>query len=207
MNFFKVLPIAIVMIAGPQIVSAILLATSERARRCSFAFLAGLTIAITLGYSIAYFVSKAVASGYSSSEKSGLTPLDYGIVALLLIGMILVFRSRKNPNPPKWMTKLQAATPKFAFGLGFLLFLLMPTDIIGYVTVGAFLARHADPWWHGFGFIGLTMLLAGTPLLILLLLGKRADTLLPKMRDWMNTKSWIVSEVVLVFFIAMTLAG
>jgi hypothetical protein len=36
-------------------------------------------------------------------------------------------------------------------------------------------------------------------------LGKRAESVLPKIRDWMNTSSWLVSEIVLVFFLALTI--
>ena len=36
-------------------------------------------------------------------------------------------------------------------------------------------------------------------------LGQRAETLLPKIRDWMDNNSWIVSEIVLVFFIFIVL--
>ena len=47
--------------------------------------------------------------------------------------------------------------------------------------------------------------LLGLPALMVLALGQRAETLLPKIRDWMNNNSWIVSEVVLVFFIVIVL--
>ena len=40
---------------------------------------------------------------------------------------------------------------------------------------------------------------------MVLALGQRAETLPPKIRDWMNNNSWIVSEVVLVFFIVIVL--
>ena len=41
---------------------------------------------------------------------------------------------------------------------------------------------------------------------MVLVLGERATTVLPtKIRDWMNNNSWIISEVVLVFFIIIVL--
>jgi hypothetical protein len=83
----------------------------------------------------------------------------------------------------------------------------MPTDIITMFTVGGHLGRYGNPWWHTLLFVGLTLLLAGAPLLILLLLGKRADVLLPKMRDWMQANSWIVSEAVIVLFLVITISG
>jgi hypothetical protein len=40
-----------------------------------------------------------------------------------------------------------------------------------------------------------------------LALGQRAKSALPKVRDWMDENSWIVSEVVLAFFIGIVLLG
>ena len=66
-------------------------------------------------------------------------------------------------------------------------------------------AHHGAPWWHGLVFVAATVLLAGVPLLLLLALGKRARAILPKARDWMTTNSWVVSEIVIVFFLLMAL--
>jgi Protein of unknown function (DUF2910). len=41
----------------------------------------------------------------------------------------------------------------------------------------------------------------GTPALVLLAFGERAEAALPKARNWMETNSWVVNEVVIVFFI------
>ncbi len=71
-------------------------------------------------------------------------------------------------------------------------------------TVGAYLAHHDAAWWHTLVFVAATVLLAGIPLLLLLLLGRRARTLLPKIRNWMTANSWIVSEILIAFFLAMT---
>lgn len=46
MTLVKVIPLAVVMIAGPQILSAIFLATSEDWRRNSAAFVGGAAISI-----------------------------------------------------------------------------------------------------------------------------------------------------------------
>jgi hypothetical protein len=49
----------------------------------------------------------------------------------------------------------------------------------------------------------LTLLLLALPALLLLLFGHRAREFLPKARDWMNTHSWVVNEIVIAFFIAI----
>jgi threonine/homoserine/homoserine lactone efflux protein len=207
-DLLAILPLAIVMVAGPQIISATLLATSQDARRNSLAFVAGVALAITLGTLVAYWLFSLVeTSAGADSESTVGTVIDWLVIVLLLVLLVRVFARRKNTEPPKWMGRLQTADGRLSFRLGLLLFLVMPTDIITMLTVGGYLARRGDPWWNTVPFLLLTLLLAGLPLLILLLLGKRAQVLLPKLRDWMSTNSWVVSEAVIVFFLALTISG
>lgn len=69
--------------------------------------------------------------------------------------------------------------------------------------MGAHIANKHAPWADGVPFILLTLLLLALPALMVLLLGERAKAFLPKVRDWMNNNSWIVSEIVLVLFIVL----
>jgi Sap, sulfolipid-1-addressing protein len=202
-NLAAVLPLTVVMVAGPQIISAFFFATGENWRRESAAYVVGAAISITAVVTAAFFL----AGGVSDSEDSGLTPVDYVTLALLVFAMVYVYRGRTNTEPPRWMGKLQTATPKFAFTLGFLLLGFFPSDLVTSITVGAHLARDGDPWWHILPFVGLTLVLLAVPALLVLMLGNRAQTVLPKVREWINTNSWIISEFVIVFFIAIVLSG
>ena len=103
--------------------------------------------------------------------------------------------------------KLQTATPRFTFTLGFLLFAFFPSDIVTSITGGAHLADQGDPWSHPLPFIFLALLLVSLPALAVLALGDRARATLPKIRDWMDTNSWIVSDIVIVFFIVIVLSA
>jgi hypothetical protein len=198
------LPLAFVMIAGPQIISAFFFATSEDWKRESAAYVVGATLSITAVVSVAYLLAGGVESG---DEDSGLSTLDYVVLALLAFAMVDVFRSRKDTEPPKWMGKLQSATPRLAFVLGFLLLGFFPSDLVTSISVGTHLADDGDPWWNVFVFVLAAALLLALPALLVAVLGERAQTLLPKIRDWMSTNSWIVSEAVLVFFVAIVLSG
>ena len=200
--FLTVLPMAVVMSAGPQIVSATFLATGDNPKVNSLAFLGGVAAATTIGVLAFYFLG----GGRDETRGGEDGWLDWVIVGGLLVLVAWVFLKRKESEPPKWMGRLQSADAGFAGKLGFMLYSLMPTDLISMLTVGTFLAREGVPWWHSFGFVALTVLIAGLPFLTLLILGRRGETLLPALRDWMNTNSWIVSEAVLIFFIVMTLA-
>jgi len=81
----------------------------------------------------------------------------------------------------------------------------VPTDFITSVTVGAHVANEGSPWVDALPFVFLTLLFLALPVLLVLVLGNRAQVFLPKIRDWMNTNSWIVSEIVIVFFIVITI--
>jgi threonine/homoserine/homoserine lactone efflux protein len=200
MTFLTLLPMAFVMIAGPQILSAIFLATSEHWQRNSLAYIAGAACSITLFVTLAYFFIN------SASDDSGPSDTVYfAIAGLLVVAMVRTYLKRGESEPPKWMGKLQTASPRFSFQLGFLLLGIFPTDIITSVAVGSYLGNHGDPWWHVLPFIGLTLLFLATPALILLLFGERGQRFMPKARQWMNDNSWIVNEVVLALFVAISL--
>jgi hypothetical protein len=201
-TFLTLLPMAFVMIAGPQILSSIFLATSENWRRNCAAYVAGASISITAFVTAAFFLGDGAAKGGTSSDTIYIV-----VLVLLLAAMVHVYLKRKESQPPKWMGKLQTADPKFSFRLGFLLLGVFPTDILTSVAVGSYLASHGDPWWHGLPFIALTLFLLALPPLLLLIFGKRAEAFLPKARDWMNTNSWIVNEIVILLFVAITISS
>ncbi|MFC7217934.1 GAP family protein [Streptomyces polyrhachis] len=199
MDLVKILPMAFVMIAGPQILSAVFLATSENWRRNSAAYLAGAALAVTLVVTIAYFVGSGVSKAGASNDA-----MSIAILVLLAAAALYTFLKRKDSKPPAWMGKLATASPRFSFRLGFLLLSLFPTDILTSWAVGAYLASHDDPWWHLLPFVLLTLLFLALPVLLLLLFGRRGQEFLPKVRDWMNTHSWVVSEIVILFFVGIT---
>ena len=199
MTLAKIIPLAFVMIAGPQILSAIFLATSESWRRDSAAYVLGAAISITTVVTLAF----VLGTGASEQGASG-NALDIVFMVLLLLAGAHTFRTRKTSKPPKWMGKLETAEPKLAFRLGFLLLGVFPTDILTSFAVGGSLARHGDPWWHVLPFVAVTLLLVAAPALLLVFLGQRGQRLLPEIRDWMNDNSWIVSEIVIGLFVVLT---
>jgi hypothetical protein len=200
MNFLTLLPMAFVMIAGPQLLSAIFLATSENWRGNSAAYVGGAALSITAIVTAAYLLSNGAASGDSGSDT-----LYEIVLVLLLAAMVYVYLKREESEPPKWMGKLQSATPGFSFRLGLLLLGVFPTDILTSLAVGSYLAAHGDPWRHCLPFVGLTLLFLALPALLLIILGDRAQVFLPKVRQWMNDNSWVVNEIVILLFVAITI--
>jgi membrane protease YdiL (CAAX protease family) len=202
MSFATLLPMAFVMVAGPQILSAVFLATSEDWRRNSIAFMAGAAVSITAVVTAAYLLSDGASRAGASD-----TTLYVVVLVLLVAAMIHAYVKRHETQPPKWMGRLQTASPGFSFKLGLLLLGIFPTDILTSVAVGTYLAAHDEPWWQGLPFVGLTLLILAIPALLLLGFGPRAQAFLPKAREWMTTNSWIVNEIVLVFFVAITISN
>ena len=79
MNSLTVLPLSFVMIAGPQILSAIFLATSENWQRNSAAYVFGASLALTLFVTLAYLLGGGASGGGPSSDTL------YVIVLVLLL--------------------------------------------------------------------------------------------------------------------------
>jgi NADH:ubiquinone oxidoreductase subunit 6 (subunit J) len=198
-NLAKILPMAFVMIAGPQILSAIFLATSDDWRRNSIAYVAGAALSITAVVTAAFFLGTGAADAGASNDS-----IYVVILVLLVVAAVQTYRKREESEPPKWMGKLQAASPGFSFKLGVLLLGVFPTDILTSVAVGSYVSTHDEAWWYCLPFVGLTLLFLALPMILLLVFGDRAQAFLPKARDWMNNNSWVVSEIVIGLFIVIT---
>lgn len=202
MDFLRVLPLAIVMVAGPQILSAIFLATTADWRRNSVAFVLGAAASISLVVAVVYW------SGIGATGRGAPGDVLYVVVlVVLLVAMIRTYRTREESEPPTWMGKLGAATPRFSFRLGFLLMGFFPSDLLTSIAVGSYLASQGAPLRYAGGFVALTLLFLALPSLAVVALGERAETWLPAARDWMNTNSWIVNEAVILLFVAMTIGN
>ncbi|MEV0722091.1 GAP family protein [Micromonospora purpureochromogenes] len=208
MSFLTVLPLAVVMVAGTQLVAAVFLASGDRPRQASLGFLAGAAVVVVAGTMTAWLVTRRV-TGLAEDVGAGpreeiRTAIGQVVLALLVALAVVVFLRRHSKGQPAWMSRLQHAGPWSAFRIGLLIMVVMPVDDLTMATVGANVVRYDLPWWHLVPFVLLTLLLLALPLLALLLLGRRAERALPRMRDWADHHSWIVSEIVVAFFILMT---
>ena len=200
MDFVKILPMAFVMIAGPQILSSIFLATSENWRRNSAGYVLGAALSVSFFVTASYLIGGG--GGGDSSDNND--TIDIVVLVLLVLAAIHVYLKREESEPPKWMGKLQDATPGFSFKLGLLLLGVFPTDILTSVAVGTYLAGHNDSLTEAIPFVALTLLFLAMPALLLLAFGDRAQAFLPKARQWMNDNSWVINELVIGLFIAIT---
>jgi hypothetical protein len=204
----QIVPLAITMMAGPQIMSAIIFVTAEKAVPVSLAFVVGVAIATTLGVAIVYLLGKALDPDLGDPSDSGSAGaiIQYALIALLVLAAVKNYVRRETVEPPKWLGKLQLAGPRQAFSTGLLVILLMPSDIVIMLTVGTNLHHSNSAFSEALPFIGATVLVAALPLLGFLLFHRRAVTAMPKVRDWMNSSSWAVNIIVCVIFIILIAA-
>ncbi|MBC9730275.1 GAP family protein [Streptomyces sp. TRM68367] len=209
MDGLRILPLAITMMVGPQIMSAIIFVTAPKAVRVSLGFLTGVAIATTAGVAvmtgIAAAFGNAVDLGDSSENGSVGRIIQYALVALLAAAALKNWIRRESIEPPKWLGRLMGADPGKAFKIGLLVILLMPSDIVIMLTVGVHLEQGGGSFAEALPFIALTILVAALPLLVRLSFAGHAEAAMRRIRDWTNTHSWLVSIIVCVIFIVLIL--
>jgi hypothetical protein len=202
-----ILPLAVTMMAGPQEMTAIILVTHAQAVKVSTAFLIGAAAAVVLGTTITYFLADALGGLGDPSDKGSTGKIiQYALVALLAFLAIRTYRNREHVEPPKWLGGLLEASPRKALTMGFLLILVFPTDVATMLTVGVHLQQEGHSLIDATPFWGATLLIAALPLLAFLLFRERAERAMPRVREWMTTKSWLINIFVLCLFIVLILA-
>jgi threonine/homoserine/homoserine lactone efflux protein len=202
-----ILPLAVTMMAGPQIMSDIIFITSPRPVPTNGAFVVGVAIAATAGTAIATGLVSLLGLDLGDSSDSGSagTIIQVALVALLVLAAIKNVVRRETIEPPKWLGALQEADQQKAFKTGLLVILAMPSDIIIMLTVGTNLQQTNSSFAAALPFIGATVLVAALPLLGYLLFRRRAQTAMPKVRDWMNNNAWAVNVIVCGIFLLLIL--
>ncbi|GAA0551627.1 GAP family protein [Actinomadura livida] len=205
----EIFPLAVTMMAGPQIMSAIILVTTRRPVLVSLAFLLGVAVAVTAGVAVTRGVFDLLGAGVSLGE-----PSEHGsagkIIQLVLVGLLVLmalrnYVRRATIEPPHWLGALMEAGPRRALRTGLLVVLFMPSDIVVMLTVGAHMEQHDVGFAGVLPFVGATVAVAALPLLLLLLFHRRAERAMPGVRAWMNNHSWLINIISCLVFIALIL--
>ena len=204
-----VLPLAITMNAGPQIMSAIIFVTAPKPLKLSAYFLAGVVIAVTVGVTITYTLANVLGNSVSLGDPSDSGSLgniiQYLLVGLLVILSIKSYVGRATSEPPGGLAPCKTPSPERRSLTGLLLLSVFPSDLVILVTVGMNLAQQNASLLGAVPFVAATIFIAALPVLSYLLFRRRAQQVMPKVRDWMNTNSWLVNIIVYVVFIVLIL--
>jgi hypothetical protein len=202
---YQVLPLAFTMMAGPQLMTAIMFVTHPTPVRVSVGFLIGVAVAATVGTTIYYVIAGQIDLGDPADRGSTGHKIQYVLVGVLLLLALRTYRNRETVQPPKWLGGLLQASPGKALAMGLLLIFVMPTDIVSMATVGVNLQHNGHSVVDAVPFLALTLLIAALPLLAYVLLGSRAKEAMPRVREWMTANSWLVNMIVLGLFVILIL--
>lgn len=204
MHNIPTLPMALTIMMGPQILVAILLITRKDVFKSSLIYITSITLTTIL---ITYFYYWLVGITHFHDIKVAEKPVyKYCIVALLILLIIKnIVNRNKLTNPPKWMAKITTASLSEIFLIGLLLILIMPGDIIATFTIGNILFESDKGFYHALPFFIAVFIIAATPLIIYLLMGKKGHVLLNKFNNWLNTHGYVINIMVNIIFIFMIL--
>jgi hypothetical protein len=127
-------------------------------------------------------------------------------VALLAAAAVKNYVKRATVKPPRWLGALMTANVVKALAAGLLVILLGPSDIVVMLTVGVNLEQNGASVLEAIPFVAATVVIAALPLLGYLLFRRRAAVVMPKVRDWVSSQSWLVNIVVICIFIVLILS-
>lgn len=149
--------------------------------------------------------------GATSQTISHWVGLAIGVLFLLIGLRVLTHKPDPDAPPPKWLTQLEAATPRTAFAAGALLAVLNPNLFI--MMSGLSIISSSDAT-TGQAIVGALLLFIAAmldflvPVGAFLLLGDRAKTGLDSVKRWMLANNRAMTMAVLFGFGAMfTLRG
>ncbi|SHH00041.1 GAP family protein [Winogradskyella jejuensis] len=199
-----ILPLALTVMLGPQILVGMLLITRKDPIKSSLTYIVSLISTLILTTYIFYWLTSV--TDFHKITISNRPVIKYLLIALLIF---LIVRSIVNRNqitePPKWMQGITTASLGKIFLIGLGLIAFMPTDIAIAFTVGNFLNDNSNHFLEALPFFVAVVFISFIPLLIYFLIGKKGHKYLENVNDWLNTHGYIINIIVLSFFIFLLL--
>lgn len=198
----QLLPTAVgVMLSPLPIVGVILMLLSTKAKVNGPMFLIGWLagLAIVVGGVVAFVdPDRLNQSSGGPSTLSGVLHLVLGVLLLLLAVKQLKGRPKKGQDPemPKWMAKMQDASPVFAFGMGAFLSGLNPKNLIFDVAAAASIVAADLSSSQQIVAVVVFMILAsltiGIPVIWYLVAGESAKAKLDTLRGYLVQYNWVI---------------
>ena len=200
MDDIAILPLALTVMLGPQILVGMLLITRPDAIKSSLIYISALLLTLIATTSIYYFLVQSI--DFQNFSVGGRPALKYILIALFIFLIIKSFVTRnKITEPPKWMTGLATSSYKKIALIALFLIAFMPTDIVIAFSVGNILNQNGSTLFGATPFFAAVLFIASIPLLLYFSLGAKASEKLAKVNSWLNTHGYVINIVVLLFFI------
>ena len=115
MSSAQLLPLAITMVAGPQILSAIIFVTAENPVKVSLSYVTAVALAAAAATLVWYLLAGVLGNSVDLNDSSGQTTaakvIQVALVGLLILASLKAYLGRQTAEPPKWLGKLQGRNP------------------------------------------------------------------------------------------------
>lgn len=204
MSESNIIPLSLTIMLGPQILVAMLLITRKDAVKSSLVYILSL---LTTLICITYFYYKIIGlTDFHKTAISGKPIIKYILVAMLFFILVKTIKNRnKITEKPKWMVDVVSCSLKEIILIGFLMIAIMPADIAIEFTIGNILNTSKSAFTSIIPFFIAVLIIASTPLLIYLSLGKKGPKKMEETDLWLNTHGYIINVVVLSLYIFLIL--
>ena len=203
----QMLPFAVGIAISPiPIVAIVLMLGTDNARSDSLSFLAGWILAMAA----AGVILLAVVGSADPTDDGA--PADWSSSLRLILGIVLlalaVKQWRKRPGPgqdapmPKWMDAVEGLTPAKSAGLGAIVSVVNPKNLILIIGGAAAISQtgvsgsdQAIAWAI---FIAIATIGVAAPVVIYFVMGDNATHILDDLKAWMGRNNAAIMSVILV---------
>jgi hypothetical protein len=192
-----------ILVSPLPIVAVILTLFTARAKLNSLLFLTGWVLSIAVAGAIVLAATDAsdVSSDSGAFDASGGVLVAIG--ALLILLALRRWRGRprdgETATPPKWMTRIDGMGPFEAFGLGVVLAVVNPKNLLlviaGATTVGQAGLSTSDTVITWAIFVVIASVSIALPVLYRIVRGEHAQATLDGAKQWLQANNAVVMAV------------
>lgn len=205
----EVLPLALAIAVSPlSIVAVILMLLAPNARRTGPGFLIGWIVGVSIPVTVSVLLAGALPT-HDASDGPNIARAVVQLVLAALLLLLAVAQWRKRPRPgdeaslPKWMTAIDSFGFRRALGLGVLLSLPRPKNLLvaasAGVTIGSAGLTPAESAVTVAVFIAIAVSTVLVPVVAHLAAADRLRAPLERLHQWLARENSVITTVLLLF--------
>ncbi len=204
-----ILPLAIAVTVSPvPIIAEILLLFTRKPVANGLAYVVGFVVGVAAVLGILVAVAGAMDLSPGSASSSGAAMLQLVLGALLLVAAARRFRGRPKPGEaasmPAWMDGIAGFAPGKSLGVGVVVGALNPKNIAVGLAAAVAIASASLSTGQAVGAVAVYVVVAvlgvAAPLVVLVVLGDRAQTILDGWKAWLGQNNATVMAVLFLVF-------
>jgi threonine/homoserine/homoserine lactone efflux protein len=192
-----------VALSPVPIVSVVLMLGTPRARSNGPAFVVGWIVGLAAVGSIVLLVSSGANASENGEPANWVNWLKLALGLVLLLIAVKQWRGRPaggdQAQLPKWMQAIETFTPPKAAGLGVLLSVVNPKNLLLVVSAAAAIAQTGASAGDQAVALAIFVLIGtlgpGAPVVLYFALGQRSKQLLDRLKSWMSAHNAAIVAV------------